>query len=260
MADEHSTAAEVWRAIPDLDGYEASSLGRIRSIDRIVNKRTRWGGVSRIFYRGQILKLKKKDNGSGVTYLYFFAGRWLKCWPHVNRCVCLAFHGPAPSEKHQAAHLDGNSINNAAKNLVWATCAENASHKFIHGTAPVGSKNAASKLDERKALEILIRYSAGEKAAAIALDYGVSTATVLAVCRGDIWGHVESEHRSTVKKVLNRNSMHITAFGRTQIVTAWARENGISHTTISNRIKEGWNPEDAVTVRRRKRRGQFFES
>jgi hypothetical protein len=41
----------------------------------------------------------------------------------------------------------------------------------------------------------------------------------------------------------------ITAFGKTQIITDWAKETGITLLTISARLKRGWSPEDAVTRR-----------
>jgi len=44
-----------------------------------------------------------------------------------------------------------------------------------------------------------------------------------------------------------RNSVYITAFGKTLWLPDWAAETGISTDTIRYRIKQGWNPEVALT-------------
>jgi hypothetical protein len=46
---------------------------------------------------------------------------------------------------------------------------------------------------------------------------------------------------------LRRKSL-LTAKGRTQEVSVWAKETGLSRQTIRARIKAGWNPEDAVSL------------
>ena len=73
---------------------------------------------------------------------------------YVARGVALAFHGDPPSDDHEAAHADGNVANNRPGNLEWSTrlkISDNARH---HGTLPVGSKNAMSRLVEAQILPI----------------------------------------------------------------------------------------------------------
>lgn len=48
-----------------------------------------------------------------------------------------------------------------------------------------------------------------------------------------------------------RNNIWITAFGRTMVATDWARESGLTFTCIAYRIRAGWNPEIAVSMRAR---------
>jgi len=45
-----------------------------------------------------------------------------------------------------------------------------------------------------------------------------------------------------------KSSRMISAFGRTQCQSAWAEEFGISSGVIRNRLKHGWDPEDAVSI------------
>jgi hypothetical protein len=70
-------------------------------------------------------------------------------------------------------------------------------------------------------------------------------------------GNVEWQTR-TEQNRNQRSNCHITAYGRTQILADWARETGISATSIRYRLKVGWSPEAAITIPRgpagRKRR------
>lgn len=198
------SAHEVWRPIPELDGYEASTWGRIRSVDRILELMGRWGPMKR-FHRGKILRLKRKPNGCGQTYLCFYAGGG--AYPQVNRAVCWAFHGKPPSEKHEAAHLDGRTNNNRPDNLAWKTPTENAADKVRHGTAPIGVKNARARLNEAIVADIIERYAAGEKSVNLAVEHHVSVANIRAVVRGDTWAHVESAQREAAKSRCRQNML-----------------------------------------------------
>lgn len=66
-------------------------------------------------------------------------------WYRVNRLVCAAFHGPPPTDKHQARHLDGDTANNAASNLAWGTPLENYYDQVVHGTANIPPKQRHHK-------------------------------------------------------------------------------------------------------------------
>jgi hypothetical protein len=114
-----NTAPEAWRAIPGYEGYEVSSLGRVRSVDRFTSDGRN--------IKGRILKTWI----AAGRYQYVGLGRKVKVG--VHRLVCAAFHGD-PAPKMEAAHLDGNPLNNAASNVAWSTRSENEQHKRLHGT------------------------------------------------------------------------------------------------------------------------------
>lgn len=193
---------EVWRAIPGLPGYEASTLGRIRSLDRTIEYGGRWG-VTRRIHSGRVLALKEKPNGAGGIYWSFYTdgGRYAQ----VNRSVCSAFHGPPPSRKHEAAHLDGDSGNNRPGNLVWATPVENASHKVGHGTVPRGSINGRARLSEDQVAKIIEQYAGGDRSDVLAERFGVSLSSIVMIARGVSWRHVPSAYRDAARAKAQQN-------------------------------------------------------
>jgi hypothetical protein len=168
---EHRFAArevlEDWRPIPGHPGYEASDHGRVRSIDRLIPDGRR--------LRGRVLKLFKAN-----AYLYVSLGKSAK--RGVHRVVALAFFGLPPSSKHEAAHWDGNTLNNRASNIRWATRAENEQDKRRHGTyarpinffKPGQKKRGPPRSRHPQADAILKRRSEGATFAMIAADFGKS--------------------------------------------------------------------------------------
>lgn len=171
--------SEVWKPIPGFVGrYEASSLGRIRSLP---NKRRS---------TTLVMKLRKHKSGYLQVRLTSHDGtRWHQTLFWVARLVCLAFCGPCPPGM-EACHGDGYGANNASANLRWDTPVNNQADRAIHGTANIGSQNPRSKLVEAQVKEIKRRLSDGEHAAAIAPDYSVAVRTIKAIKNGYNWGHV----------------------------------------------------------------------
>lgn len=185
---------EVWKPIPGVPGYEASSLGRIRSLDRIVRNGGRGIGPFTRMAPGRLATLIHKVNKDGTVY-YTFRGPG-EVTLRVNRMVCLTFNGPPPSPKYHAAHNDGNSTNNVPTNLTWKTAIENAADKKLHGTHQrkvlnqIGSKSPISRLCEDDIPEIFKAYLAGELTDGIGSRLGVSSGLIATVLRRKTWTHV----------------------------------------------------------------------
>lgn len=110
---------ETWRPIPALPllgipgGYEASSWGRVRSVDRALASGRRVGGVL----------LTPSPDGDG--YLRVRLGRKLV---GVHVAVQLAFAG-----RPEVRHLDGDQLNNRPENLAWGSRVENEQDKRKKG-------------------------------------------------------------------------------------------------------------------------------
>lgn len=177
---------EVWRAIVGYPSYEVSNLGRVRSLKHSPP---------------MILKLSKKvekRRPSKPTYLRIglknSAGQKNK---RVHRLVLEAFVGPAPSEKHIGAHIDGNSMNNWLENLKWSTQKENEADKALHGTKIFGTKAPNAKLNSSKVRRIRSMRDSETVALtrksieAMAVSLGVSSRTVRDVLDGRTWNHIK---------------------------------------------------------------------
>jgi hypothetical protein len=143
--------AEQWRPIPLWEGfYEASSLGRIRSVSRTVAFRNARGTQVERWLTGRVLRPGKNKNGYLGVLLSAGEGA---CHREVQTLVCAAFHGVRPPGK-QAAHANGVPADNRAINLRWATPAENAHDKVGHGTLLHGERHYAAKLTAAEVLEV----------------------------------------------------------------------------------------------------------
>lgn len=181
---------EIWKTIPGWEGlYEASSLGRIRSVDRNL-PRGRWGHV---FRRGHIISPSVTALGYLKVGLRNGDGR-----QHfgVHRLVCLAFHGVPPSPEMQTAHFpDPTRTNNTPDNLAWVTPQGNQSHRALHGTDPAGERNGSARLSEAQVREIRSRYQPGRprhpgNQDALAAEYGICPGYVGAVAKGKSWAYL----------------------------------------------------------------------
>lgn len=102
---------ERWRPVKTFEeSYEVSSLGRVRSVDRVVLSRNRWGS-SAVSRKGKILA-QGTDNYGYLTVMLFRNG---KGRPYrVHRLVGEAFFGPRPSGMDTLHGAEGRLVNTVA--------------------------------------------------------------------------------------------------------------------------------------------------
>lgn len=114
--------SEEWRCIPSWPGlYEASSLGRIRSVPRLLTRTASRNpnGTQTRTYGGRVLSPKVGRGG------YLYVSLWADNKPSmraVHRLVCEAFHGESSLDCN---HLDGVRSHNEASNLEWLSRRDN---------------------------------------------------------------------------------------------------------------------------------------
>lgn len=167
-----------WVACPDFeDIYAVSSDGEVK---RIVPG----AGKARV---GHILRPARNRKG----YKYVLLCRGGKCrTAYLHVLVCRTFHGPKPTEHHQAAHRDDDKDNNCEANLYWALPLENHADRRRNGRILAGSQIGKAKLVESDIPLIRQMRSAGKTNVAIAALFGVAPNTVSGVLSGRTWGHV----------------------------------------------------------------------
>lgn len=122
---------EIWKDIPEYEGYyQASNLGRIKSVDRIVKHNC--GGPKKV--RSKVLK------GSIDKYGYRRIGlskRGVVKHFFVHRIIALTFLGKSNLVVN---HIDGIKLNNHINNLEYVTTQENTAHAVRIGLIKNNSK------------------------------------------------------------------------------------------------------------------------
>lgn len=171
---------EVWKDVEGYEGkYEISSKGRLRSwlrtgygTDRSVTPRFIKPVIACGYYRVGL------HNRSSSKMMF------------VHRLVIVAFVGPRPGDKHFAAHLDGNPLNNNAENLAWCTAKENQAHRVFHGTTCRGTTHGCAKLSATEVLRIRELAAMGIFPSQIARTFNIGVGHTRSIIRKEAWKHI----------------------------------------------------------------------
>lgn len=173
---------EKWKEIPGWEGaYEASTLGRIRSIPRSFDIGGTWGVK---VYGGKILSQCPAPNKYMTVYLTHKGPRRRR---YVHRLVLEAFIGPCP-EGYWAAHNDGDRTNCRLENLRWDTPKNNQADKERHGTKLMGSRCPNAKLTEEDIITIRVSPCPN---ICFTEAFNLSHDMVRRIRKGEIWKHVK---------------------------------------------------------------------
>lgn len=131
------TDVEFWVPCPDYEAeYEVSSLGTVRSVDRLVYDQAT--GRPR---RRRSQEMKQCPSGKRNPYLTCGLSRnGRRRTVRIHVLVCNAFHGPKPSTLHEVRHINGDLTDNRAANLAWGSHSDNMRDKVAHGTHHFANK------------------------------------------------------------------------------------------------------------------------
>lgn len=114
---------EIWKDIPDFEGYMISNFGRVYS-----NKKNR------------LMSISKNDKGYCYAHIYKNSKQHhLK----LHRLVAKLFI-PNPNSYNEVNHIDGDKNNNKADNLEWCDHTYNMREAFKNGLIPPRKVNSGS--------------------------------------------------------------------------------------------------------------------
>ena len=165
---------EEWRSIPGYPGYEASNLGRIRSLR---------SGEARI------LKQHKSQKGYLRANIKHENGK--RHCQNVHRFIALAFI-PNPEKLPEVNHINGIKDDNVVENLEWCTSSEN----HLHAYRVLGKKSAVKgKHFNREAklspTEVRIIRTTSLGLSELAEYFGVDQSTVFNVRKKKTYKYVQ---------------------------------------------------------------------
>ena len=174
---------EVWKDIPGYEGrYQASTEGRIRSVDLILHRRLKQGKRGEMTRHGALKTLT--PGNSNIPYLKVWlhgdAGR--KCCL-VHRVIAMTFLGPCP-EGQEVRHLNNDYLDNRVENLAYGTHLENTADT-------IRDERHAHRLNPDEVRCIRGRIASGETNTRIAKDYGVSDVVISNIRLGRYYQWVE---------------------------------------------------------------------
>jgi hypothetical protein len=184
---------EEWKNIPEFEGYQASSLGKIRGIDRFKKGRS---GLR--LTRGQ--ELKQVLNKKGYPEV-----RLRKNGTHtrlVHKLVASAFL--VKSEGYtQINHINGIKTDNSVVNLEWVTNSENQLHAYKLGLQPsrAGEGNSRATLTDEKVTILKELYNSGKTTKEVSELIGVSLSIIRQIIYGQSW-------RSNTTPILKRDDRY----------------------------------------------------
>lgn len=172
---------ENWLPIPGYEGfYEASDMGRIRSVDRII--RTRDGVTS--LRKGKIISTKFVANEKRVV-VHLWKENNQKLF-RLHKLIMLTFVGPRP-EGMDICHYDGNAQNNRLDNLRYDTRSANIQDAIRHGTSTRGDNNGRSVLNSEMVMAMRLLRKQGHTVKSISNHFGVKYQTAVSATNGYNW-------------------------------------------------------------------------
>lgn len=180
---------EIWKPIPRYKGYEASSLGRVRSIPRYVSQESDRQTSYKRLMKGKVLKPWLSGTFEYETVGLCIRGKVIHRSVHI--LICLAFHGLPPSEKRKnALHKDGDRYHNIPNNIYWGSSVENYKDMVLHGKDRLGEKHPNVKITLKIAQSIYDSRRRGVKSKILVNKYGISSGTICDIFKGRTWPEV----------------------------------------------------------------------
>lgn len=194
MADQHFTpeelTAEEWRPVVGAEGaYSISSLGRVRSENRVVALKS---GVLQP-RRGQILRAHANPHRMGYIYTAIrFHGEKIRASHVVHRMVAEAFIRKMAAGE-EVNHIDFDTANNRVANLEIVSHVDNVGHTVRASRNTRGERVGNSKLLPDDIRYIFTLRGLGLSQYEISALVGVGQTQVQRILAGTRWQHVTAD-------------------------------------------------------------------
>lgn len=154
---------EMWLPVVGFEGsYEVSSLGRVRSVARVVSH-ARSGSLK---VQARILSQQLRSQGTTRPGCKRYPEVELSDSDHkkhvckVHKLVLEAFVGPRP-DGHVACHRNDDPTDNRLENLRWDTYSANTQDSVINGCHPQSRKTVCRQGHEYDAINTYVRPDGG---------------------------------------------------------------------------------------------------
>ena len=116
--------SEIWRALLGIPGIEVSTLGNIRTLDRVISSEK-----MTCFKKGRVLKQRGNNYGYLLVNIPIAGKQVTKL---VHRLVAQIFL-PNTDNLPEVNHKDGNRMNNNVSNLEWCSHSYNMKYREKFG-------------------------------------------------------------------------------------------------------------------------------
>ncbi len=159
---------ERWAPVRGFDGYEVSTMGRVRSYfrGRKITTTPRIIGQKRTAHRYQIITFLKNGKHHSMT---------------LHTVILEAFVGPRP-QGMVAMHLNDIGHDNRLENLKWGTWSENNRQSACRG-----EQHPCAKLTATQVVEIVREHQSGYGSHRLCRKYGVSKSAIESILHGKTW-------------------------------------------------------------------------
>ena len=179
MKKELRFICEEWRDIPNFEGYQVSSLGKVKGIDRLKKGRN----TLRLI-RGQ--ELKQSPNKKG-----YLETRLRKNGTHtrlIHKLVSSAFL-TKPEHCTQINHINGIKTDNRIENLEWVTQSENQLHAYKLGLQPsrAGENNSNTKITDKNVTLLKQLYNSGMSIVEVSNSININVSIIRQIIYGKTW-------------------------------------------------------------------------
>ena len=144
LRSSEKAICEIWKPIKGYEEfYEISNYGRIRSLDRVIIQKGKFGQDTNHIYKGKILVPDHIHNGYLGVDLHV-NGKIKRML--VHRLVATHFI-IKPEGKDYINHIDNNPSNNHVNNLEWCTQSENIQYAYDNGNKIPPNQKKVSQYD-----------------------------------------------------------------------------------------------------------------